>query len=101
MYNAICGVGERRDGGNRPDLRIAPTLGYHLLFGSFWEVTLLTESEVQRSFRKLFNGGSIDIERLEKGEQLLDELRPESPLRHRLGIELEELRQLSEAKSAG
>lgn len=29
---------------------------------------------------------------LEKAEALLDELRPESPLRHRLGEELEELR---------
>jgi hypothetical protein len=29
---------------------------------------------------------------LDKAEHLLDELRPESPLRHRLGMELEELR---------
>jgi hypothetical protein len=28
-----------------------------------------------------------------KAEQLLEELRPESPLRHRLGTELDELRE--------
>jgi hypothetical protein len=29
-----------------------------------------------------------------KAEALIDELRPESPLRHRLGIELDELRRM-------
>jgi hypothetical protein len=53
---------------------------------------LLTEQEISRSWRSLFREiGSID-ETLAKAEQLLDELRPESPLRHRLGAELDELR---------
>jgi len=33
----------------------------------------------------------------ERAESLLDELRPESPLRHRLQTELEELRTMHEA----
>jgi hypothetical protein len=53
---------------------------------------LLTEAEVQRSFQGLFRGGEITEGALEKAEELLEELRPESPLRHRLDIELEELR---------
>ena len=59
-----------------------------------WEKKLLTESEVQHSFRKLFNSTQIQAEVFEKGERLLDELRPESPLRHRLSCELAELRQI-------
>jgi hypothetical protein len=54
---------------------------------------LLTESEIERSFRKLFAGRDYDAEVFEQAEELLDELRPESPLRHRLGAELGELRQ--------
>jgi hypothetical protein len=55
---------------------------------------LLTEAEVERSFRKLLNGGKPNEETFEKGEVLLEQLRPESPLRHRLASELEELREL-------
>jgi hypothetical protein len=36
-----------------------------------------------------------DFEALDKAAALLDELRPESPLRHRLTSELEELRRLA------
>ena len=50
---------------------------------------MLTESQVQFSFRKLFQSGTVDPETLEQAEGLLDELRPESPLRHRLSEELE------------
>ena len=57
--------------------------------------TLLTEAEVQQSFRKLFKGKDVNVETIEKAEELLDRLRPESPLRHRLGIELDELRELA------
>ena len=64
------------------------------------EVLLLTEAEVQRSFRKLFgSGGEITVESLDRGEELLEQLRPESPLRHRLSTELDELRRLTEAKA--
>jgi hypothetical protein len=54
---------------------------------------LLTESQINRSWGKLFRGGDFTEETFDRAEALLDELRPESPLRHRLGAELEELRQ--------
>ena len=54
---------------------------------------MLTEQEVSRSWRTLFRGSAWDAETLARAEQLLDELRPESPLRHRLDAELDELRQ--------
>jgi hypothetical protein len=53
---------------------------------------LLTEQEVSRSWRLIFKSGTIETEAFDRAEQLLDELRPESPLRHRLTVELEELR---------
>lgn len=53
---------------------------------------MLTESEVSRSWARLFKGEVTDAT-LAKGEALLDELRPESPLRHRLATELDELRE--------
>jgi hypothetical protein len=55
---------------------------------------LLTENEVSRSWSKIFGSGSIDSTSFDRAEQLLDGLRPESPLRHRLTIELEELRKI-------
>jgi hypothetical protein len=59
---------------------------------------LLTEQEISRSWRKLFKSREVDDDMLEKADGLLDELRPESPLRHRLGEELEELRKLHRSK---
>jgi hypothetical protein len=59
-----------------------------------WRLPLLTESEVERSFRRIIKPGQINQENLDKAELLLDELRPESPLRHRLAQEIEELRDL-------
>ena len=38
--------------------------------------------------------GEFGEEAFEKAELLLDELRPESPLKHRLGAELAEIRKL-------
>lgn len=61
---------------------------------------MLTESFVEKSFRSLFTGGQIDSDKFDEAEALLDELRPESPLRHRLSQELEELRELAAAKRA-
>ncbi len=55
---------------------------------------MLTEKEVSRSWRQLFKGGSYNEETFAKGESLLEELRAESPLRHRLQVELDELRSL-------
>jgi hypothetical protein len=54
---------------------------------------LLTEQEISRTWRTLFRGAVCNDETIAKAERLLDELRPESPLRHRLGMELDELRQ--------
>ena len=62
------------------------------------ESLLLTESEVQRSFRNLFKSKDVPPDAFDKAEALLDELRAESPLRHRLSIELEELRKMHTAK---
>jgi hypothetical protein len=59
---------------------------------------LLTESEVQRTFTRLLKTG-VSPETLDKAEVLLDELRAESPLRHRLFTELEELRKMCAAKA--
>ena len=54
---------------------------------------MLTEQEISRAWRSLFRGADCTDELLAKAEQLLEELRPESPLRHRLSTELDELRQ--------
>lgn len=55
---------------------------------------MLTEQQIKRSWRKLFCGGDFDEDAFSKADDLLEELRPESPLRHRLGVELAELREL-------
>lgn len=46
----------------------------------------------------MFKGVEIDAEVLSRAEALLEELRAESPLRHRLSVELAELRQLNTVK---
>ena len=63
---------------------------------------MLTEAEVERSFRKMFRvGEKITADTFQKADQLLEEeLRPESPLRYRLQQELEELRKLHEKKKS-
>jgi hypothetical protein len=53
---------------------------------------LLTEKEVSRSWTRLFSSREFESTTFDRAEQLLEELRPESPLRHRLSLELEELR---------
>jgi hypothetical protein len=59
---------------------------------------LLTEAQVQKSFLKMVVKAELNEELFEKVEELLENLRPESPLRHRLHGELEELRRLATAK---
>lgn len=62
-------------------------------------VALLTEQEVSRSWIRLFAGGvEVTVETFSKAETLLEELRPESPLYHRLQNELEEIRELHAPK---
>jgi len=53
---------------------------------------LVTEQEVATSWRALFRKSEFDAEVAAKAEALLEELRPESPLRHRLRCELDEVR---------
>ncbi|HTQ40095.1 MAG TPA: hypothetical protein VMJ32_13805 [Pirellulales bacterium] len=60
---------------------------------------MLTEREVSGSWHALFKGGAYNEETFVKAEELLDELRAESPLRHRLQSELEELRKLQIAQN--
>ena len=59
---------------------------------------MLTESEVSRSWNRLFKDSNFSIDALDSAEALLDELRPESPLRHRFNNELEELKKLHAAR---
>ena len=57
---------------------------------------MLTETTVETMFRRLINDPNRNEETFDKAEELLEEeLRPESPLRHRLSVELDELRSLS------
>ncbi len=60
---------------------------------------MLTESQVEKSFRTLMSNPQRSEEMFDKAEELLDELRCESPLRHRLSVELDELRALAATKS--
>lgn len=61
---------------------------------------MLTESEVQRSFTMLFKTPEkVSAETFDRAEELLDELRLESPLRHRLTMELDELRNIYASKA--
>lgn len=53
---------------------------------------MLTDHEIARTWRSLFQRKECTEETLAKAEALLEELRPENPLRHRLRAELAELR---------
>ena len=46
-------------------------------------------------FRRLMSDPNRNEETFDKAESIEEELRPESPLRHRLSVELEELRSLA------
>ena len=48
----------------------------------------------------VFKGKDFAPATFDRAEQLLDELRPESPLRHRLTLELEELRNMHLSKQS-
>ena len=61
---------------------------------------MLTENEIQRTWRALFRDQEINEEIFTRAEALLEELRPESPLRHRLDGELTELRKIRSKKQA-
>lgn len=61
---------------------------------------MLTEAQVQRSFQQLLKNAEVTPELIEKAEALIERLRLESPLRHRLMEQLDELRQMCVAKNA-
>ena len=54
---------------------------------------LRTEQEISQSWSGLFSGQELNDRVFDEAEGLIDALRPESPLRHRLDAELAELRQ--------
>jgi hypothetical protein len=59
---------------------------------------LLTEHEISRTWRALFHEGEVGEDTFVRAEALLDELRAESPLRHRLESELTEIRKIRKQK---
>ena len=59
---------------------------------------MLTEHEIARTWRVLFRDNEVNDDTFARAETLLEELRPESPLRHRLGGELTELRKMHTQK---
>lgn len=57
---------------------------------------VLTEATVERMFREIISTTDNTEEKFEQAEELLEtELRDESPLRHRLTVELDELRTIA------
>ncbi len=50
------------------------------------------EEDIMQAWRELFYNGNVSEESVAQGESLLESLRPESPLRQRLGSELNDLR---------
>ena len=59
---------------------------------------MLTEQQISKSWRQLFSGAAIEADAFDRAEALIEELRPESPLRHRLACELDELRAKPESE---
>jgi hypothetical protein len=62
---------------------------------------LLSEQEVAHSWSQVFKTSTFESASFERAEQLLEELRPESPLRLRLTLELEELRGIHASRPRG
>jgi hypothetical protein len=58
----------------------------------------VTERDVTTLWRRLFDGRELTRKSLAEAEALLDGLSPESPLRIRLGAELEETRKLQKMR---
>ena len=59
---------------------------------------MLSEFDVSRLWQQLFRGQAITSLTLAEAESLLSQMHPESPLRLRLSMELEELRARQQAK---
>jgi hypothetical protein len=61
---------------------------------------MLNEGHVTMLWQNLFRGKEITPETFKRAAELLDELRPESPLRFRLDTELDELRVMHQPEAA-
>jgi hypothetical protein len=59
---------------------------------------MLTEHDVLTMWRQLFQDHEINDTTMTQAEELLENLRPESPLRSRLVTELDEIQKLSQKK---
>ena len=57
---------------------------------------MLTEHDVLTVWRQLFQDHEINDTTMTQAEELLDNLRPESPLRNRLAKELDEIQKLGQ-----
>jgi hypothetical protein len=74
---------------------LAPFLAdVHTLFHPTGSRAVLSENEVSRTWAKIFKSAPLSPDLFQQAETLLDELRPTSPLRHRLSGELDELRSI-------
>ena len=54
-------------------------------------IRVLSEHDVSLMWRDLFHNASVTSETVDKATALLEQLKPESPLRHRLAVELAEI----------
>ena len=59
---------------------------------------MLTEHDVLTMWRQLFQDHEINDTTMTQAEELLDNLRPESPLRLRLATELDGIQKLDQKK---
>ena len=64
-------------------------------------IRVLSEHDVSRMWRDLFHNPSVTSETVVKAAALLKELKPESPLRHRLAVELAEICDLKKTSVRG
>ena len=58
---------------------------------------MISEHEVTLKWRSLFKGGDVSSKTLRAAKKLLDQLPLESPLRVRLAVELEQIRELRQS----
>jgi hypothetical protein len=59
---------------------------------------MLSEHDVSVMWRELFRTPNVASDSVIKAKTLLEELRPESPLRHRLAVELDEICDLNRTR---
>ncbi len=59
---------------------------------------MLTEHDVLAMWRQLFQDHENNDSTMAQAEELLDNLRPESPLRNRLATELDDIQKLGQKK---